>query len=175
MSKWNKPQVKEVAVGLEINCYACAEIQRVADKEYKMGRTGLFGQGKETTIKGSDKIKAYEGKKNLPPNFMKYLSKAGNVLKIAAKAPKISVPSILLGVGAGYLGNKITKYVDERTGKKGNIAAKYLGTKTPKNNGNKRLTAKPNPLNKFTKKAYGGKAMKKYAMGGGIRKAKTYG
>ena len=26
MSKWNKPQVKEVAVGLEINCYACAEI-----------------------------------------------------------------------------------------------------------------------------------------------------
>ena len=29
MSKWNKPQVKEVAVGLEINCYACAEIQKV--------------------------------------------------------------------------------------------------------------------------------------------------
>jgi len=26
MSKWNKPQVKEIAVGLEINCYACAEV-----------------------------------------------------------------------------------------------------------------------------------------------------
>ena len=40
MSKWNKPQVKEIAVGLEINCYACAEIQRVAttdkyEKRYK--------------------------------------------------------------------------------------------------------------------------------------------
>jgi len=23
---WNKPSVKEIAVGLEINCYACAEI-----------------------------------------------------------------------------------------------------------------------------------------------------
>ena len=171
---WKSPRIVEVAVGLEINCYACAEIQKVADKEYKMGRTGLFGQGKETTIKGSDKIKAYEGKKNLPPNFMKYLSKAGNVLKIAAKAPKISVPSILLGVGASYLGNKITKYVDERTGKKGNIAAKYLGTKTPKNDGNKRLTAKPNPVKKFTEKAGGGK-VKKYASGGGIRKARTYG
>ena len=169
---WKSPVVKEVAVGLEINCYACAEIQRVADKEYKMGRTGLLGKGKETSVKGSDKIKAYEGKKNLPPNIMKYLSKAGNVLTIAAKAPKISVPSILIGVGAAYLGNKITKYVDERTGKKGNIADKYLGTKTPKNDGNNRLTAKPNPLKKFTKgKAYGGKAMKTYAMGGGMRKA----
>ena len=24
---WKKPIIKEVAVGLEINCYACAEIQ----------------------------------------------------------------------------------------------------------------------------------------------------
>jgi len=24
--KWNKPQIAEVSVGLEINCYACAEI-----------------------------------------------------------------------------------------------------------------------------------------------------
>ena len=23
---WNKPEIKEIAVGLEINCYACAEI-----------------------------------------------------------------------------------------------------------------------------------------------------
>ena len=143
--------------------------------EYKMGRTGLFGKGKETTVKGSDKIKAYEGKKNLPPNFMKYLSKADNVLKIAAKAPKISVPSILLGVGAAYLGNKITKYVDERTGKKGNIANKYLGTKTPKNVGPKSLadSAKPNPVKRAADRTQD--YQKKYAMGGGMRKARTYG
>ena len=23
---WKKPEIKEIAVGLEINCYACAEI-----------------------------------------------------------------------------------------------------------------------------------------------------
>tara|TARA_R110002074_G_scaffold213618_1_gene383356 strand:+ start:65 stop:550 length:486 start_codon:yes stop_codon:yes gene_type:complete len=161
----------------------------VADKQYKMGRTGLLGKGKETSVKGSDKIKAYEGKKNLPPNIMKYLSKVGNVLKIAAKAPKISVPSILIGVGSAYLGNKITKYVDERTGKKGNIAKKYLGADAPKDTGPKALRAKSNPDSKVYNrkvsrsagqvvpqgKAYGGKAMKTYAMGGGIRKAKTYG
>ena len=28
---WKTPTFKEVAVGLEINCYACAEIQKVAD------------------------------------------------------------------------------------------------------------------------------------------------
>lgn len=27
---WKSPRVLEVAVGLEINCYACAEIQKVA-------------------------------------------------------------------------------------------------------------------------------------------------
>ena len=57
-----------------------------------------------------------------------------------------------------------------------------IGTPKPKDTGPKALRAKPNPLKKFTKgksvpqgKAYGGKAMKTYAMGGGIRKAKTYG
>ena len=46
-----------------------------------------------------------------------------------------------------------------------------------KNTGGSGLKAKPNPLKKFTasRKAYGGKAMKMYAMGGGMRKAKTYG
>ncbi len=32
---WKSPIVKEIAVGLEINCYACAEIQ------YKLTRGGL--------------------------------------------------------------------------------------------------------------------------------------
>jgi len=25
-NKWKKPEIKEISVGLEINCYACAEI-----------------------------------------------------------------------------------------------------------------------------------------------------
>ena len=34
---WRTPTFKEVAVGLEINCYACAEIQRMASKNLMGG------------------------------------------------------------------------------------------------------------------------------------------
>ena len=48
-----------------------------------------------------------------------------------------------------------------------------LGTPTPKDTGKKRLTAKEDPLSKFKTKAHGGK-IKKYAKGGGVRKAARY-
>tara|TARA_Y100000401_G_scaffold32370_1_gene23789 strand:- start:580 stop:1023 length:444 start_codon:yes stop_codon:yes gene_type:complete len=145
--------------------------------DYKLGTP----EGGTQIVKGSQKLRdvartptKHMHLTNASSFIKKYLSKAGNTLKIAAKAPKISVPSILLGVGASYLGNKITNYVDGRTGESGKIPKKYLGTPTPKDTGKKRLTAKPNPVKKFTKEAYGGK-VKKYASGGGIRKAQTYG
>ena len=185
---WKTPRILEVAVGLEINCYACAEIQKVV-QEYKVGRTGLFGKGKETSVKGSDKIKPYQGKKNLPPkavsNALQFVSKNKNALIIAAKAPGVlKIPAILGVLGAAYFTkSKITKYLDKRTGKEGNIPKKYLGADAPKDTGGSGLkaTIKQKTRNKPKAgqvvpqgKAYGGKAMKKYAMGGGIRKAKSY-
>ena len=186
---WKSPRVLEVAVGLEINCYACAEIQKVV-QEYKVGRTGLFGKGKETSVKGSDKIKPYQGKKNLPPkavsNALQFVSKNKNALIIAAKAPGVlKIPAILGVLGAAYFAkNKITKYLDKRTGKEGNIPKKYLGADAPKDTGGSGLkaTIKQKTRNKPKAgqvvpqgKAYGGKAMKTYAKGGGMRKARTYG
>ena len=57
-----------------------------------------------------------------------------------------------------------------KDGKKKKIPKKYLGTPTPEDTGTKRLTAKENPLEKFKTKAHGG-PIKKYARGGGVRKA----
>ena len=154
----------------------------MAEKEYKMGRTGVFGGGKETTVKGSDKIKPYKGKTNLPPNFMKYVSKVGSVLQIAKTAPKISVPSILIGLGVGYLGSKIKTWADNRTGKTGNIP-KNIWTKIKEDNKTfgeeKSWIAKRKKMQRHSQsptnsKAHGG-SVKKYARGGGVRGAKTYG
>ena len=39
---WKSPRIVEVAVGLEINCYACAEIQRVADRIVGKGQGGTL-------------------------------------------------------------------------------------------------------------------------------------
>lgn len=187
---WKTPRVLEVAVGLEINCYACAELQRMVEKEYKMGRTGLFGKGRETTVRGSDKIKPYQGKTNLPPkgvtNVLNFVRKHKKTLFIAANAPGAwKVPAILGVLGAAYFGKEIKKYIDKRTGKGGNIAKKYLGADAPKDTGPKSLadSAKPDPIKKIRDakkvpqgKAHGGKVhTKTYAKGGGVRKSKTYG
>ena len=62
----------------------------------------------------------------------------------------------------------VTHYKIGKDGKKIKI-----GTPTPKDTGPKRLTAKENPLKKFKTEAHGGK-IKKYAIGGGVRRAARY-
>ena len=42
---WRTPKVLEVSVGLEINCYACAEIQRMNTKELDRIKAMLANMG----------------------------------------------------------------------------------------------------------------------------------
>ena len=146
-----------------------SEAKAAAERNYRLGTP----KGGTQIVKGSTKLNDFS-----PSKLKRFVSKAGGVLTIAKALPaQIKVPAFLAALTAiGYkVGKDYKKWEDKRDGKTGNLPNSMLGTSTPKNDGNKRLTAKPNPLKKFTRKAYGGKAMKKYAMGGGIRKAKTYG
>jgi len=138
---------------------------------YKVGIPG----GGTGTIKGSEKLFTKH-----PEMLKRFISKSGNTLTIAKKAPGAwKVPAILAALGIGYIGSKIETWLDERTGKTGKIPEK-LGTPTPKDTGPKALRAKPDPVKRaadrtqdYQKKARGG-PIKKYAKGGGVRKAARY-
>ena len=97
----------------------------------------------------------------------------GNVFTI--RGPEVIKGTGIRAADIGLAAAATAGVVAYKIGKSGK-EIKIPQTK-PKNVGPKSLadSAKPNPLKKFTRKAYGGKAMKKYAKGGGIRKAKTYG
>jgi hypothetical protein len=153
----------------------------------KATKTGLASEAKAAqtyniskgsvgkNIKGSAKLNDFS-----PSKLKRFVSKAGGVLTIAKALPtQIKVPAFLAALTAvGYtVAKDYKKWEDKRDGKTGNLPKSMMGTPTPKNTGGSGLKAKPNPLKKFTasRKAYGGKAMKMYAMGGGMRKAKTYG
>ena len=80
-----------------------------------------------------------------------------------------------LGLAAAATIAAVTHYRMGKDGKKIKI-----GTPTPKNTGPKALRAKPDPVKRaadrsqdYQKKAHGGK-VKKYAKGGGMRKAQHY-
>ena len=103
------------------------------------------------------------------------LSKFGKVEGdvITIRGPEVIKGTGIRAIDIGLAAATAAGVVAYKMGKAGKEIK--IGTPTPKNTGPKRLTAKPDPLKKFRKKAYGGKIMKKYAKGGGIRKAKTYG
>ena len=149
---WKSPVVKEVAVGLEINCYACAEIQKVADR--------ITGKGKGGTLIRKE---------------------------IISLNPGITVKEITLShenEARESLKKKGILIMDDDSftmkAKGGPIKKKKKmamgGTLKNVPSGNKGLGKLPTPVrNKMGYKAYGGKAMKTYAKGGGMRKARTYG
>ena len=91
---------------------------------YKVGTPG----GGTGTIKGSEKLFTKH-----PEMLKRFISKSGNTLTIAKKAPGgWKVPAILAALGVTYIGNKIIKWLDKRTGKTGGIPTQLQGKKTPK-------------------------------------------
>ena len=144
--------------------------------EYKVGTP----EGGTRIIKDTGKTSPRLFEKH-PDKVKRFVSKSGGLLRIAKNTPGIwKVPAIFAALGTGYAWNKISGWLDERTGKTGKIPKKYLGTETPKDTGPTALRAKPDPVKRaadrtqdYQKKAYGGK-IKKYAKGGGVRKAARY-
>ena len=171
---WNAPEIKEVYVGMEINCYVCAEVQvKMVDK------TG-FPEGEQKHRFDKQVGKFNRGQQLNKKTINRFITKSGGLLNIAKQTPSTwKVPAILAALGIGYIGSKIETWLDERTGKTGKIPEE-LGTPTPKDTGPKALRAKPDPVKRaadrtqdYQKKARGG-PIKKYAKGGGVRKAARY-
>lgn len=142
-----------------------------AEQAYRLGTP----KGGTQIVKGSTLLNKYS-----PSALKRFISTAGGVVTILKTAPGlVKVGALLAALAAsGYAIDKYTKWKDKRDGKTGTI-----GTPTPKDTGPKSLadSAKPDPIKKIrdAKKvpqgtAHGG-SVKKYATGGGVRRAKTYG
>ena len=152
---------------------------------YKVGTPG----GGTGTIKGSEKLFTKH-----PEMLKRFISKSGNTLTIAKKAPGAwKVPAILAALGVTYIGNKIIKWLDKRTGETGKIPTQLQGKKTPKQlkgkhtgKYDKKQTTKKQTRSPTTlAKAKAAESIrlerkkideegKKYARGGGVRKAARY-
>ena len=150
---WRTPTFKEVAVGLEINCYACAEIQKVADN--KDDNIEIFNislsQDLVTALKDSDVPLTNNGK-TLSPQAKKFIATYKKMGTKKAYGGKIKKK---------MMGGMVKKKMMAGGGKLKNVPS-----------GNKGLGKLPTSVrNKMGFKASGGKVKKTYAKGGGIRKA----